>query len=58
MRVEETPHYGRCQACERPKGGLNIVTFENKGVIKTLCDACVEWTKKLLYIVDVKESEA
>ena len=58
MRVRETVGHGTCEACEEKDVDVQVVTFDRAEEVYLLCGSCLEWTRTLLGLLDVKESEA
>lgn len=58
MRVRELAGQGTCEACGQVSVPIRVVFFERCDVFKLLCDGCLEYTRELLEILDVKEAEA
>ena len=58
MKISTTKAQGPCDACGRTMKDLYIVVFEEGEAPKLLCEFCLDWTRKLLEIVNVKEAEA
>lgn len=58
MKVREQIGHGDCEGCSKDNVDLNVVTFEGPEKTYLLCKDCLNWTRELLDILDVKEAEA
>ena len=58
MKIREVDATGVCMGCRDRDVELTVVVFETHDKAKLLCDTCLEWTREVLALVDVKEAEA
>jgi len=57
MKVWGPKGMATCDACDENTPEIHVVLFEKTQQVRLLCPACLEWTRELLAMIDVKESE-